>query len=95
MTEPNDAATVPRLKNGFRLQWEPAQEAFVLLYPEGMIQLNEAAGEILRRCEGRLSVGGIIADLAEQYDGEDLTDDVHAFLGAASQHGWIQLDCQP
>ena len=30
-----------------RLQWEPAQEAHVLLYPEGMVKLNGSAGAIL------------------------------------------------
>ena len=27
----------PRVGAGFRLQWEPVQEAHVLLYPEGMV----------------------------------------------------------
>ena len=36
----------------FRLQWEPAQDAHVLLYPEGMVKLNQSAGEILLRCDG-------------------------------------------
>ena len=29
----------PALGRGFRLQWEPAQKAHVLLYPEGMVKL--------------------------------------------------------
>ena len=39
----------PAVGRGFRLQWEPAQNAYVLLYPEGMIKLNGSAGEILKR----------------------------------------------
>ena len=38
---------VPRLRRGFRLQWEPVQNCHVLLYPEGMMKLNDSAGEIL------------------------------------------------
>ena len=34
---------------GFRLQWEQAQEAHVLLFPEGMVRLSESAGAILGR----------------------------------------------
>ena len=41
------AASIPRIGHGFRLQWEPAQESHVLLYPEGMVKLNQSAGEIL------------------------------------------------
>jgi len=42
----------PRIGRGLRLQWEPAQDAHVLLYPEGMVKLNQSAGEIMRRCDG-------------------------------------------
>ena len=46
---------VPRIRRGFRLQWEPAQACFVLLYPEGMDlclkrvveALDEMGGEAL------------------------------------------------
>ena len=38
----------PAIARGFRLQWEPAQNAHVLLYPEGMVKLNGSAGEILK-----------------------------------------------
>jgi pyrroloquinoline quinone biosynthesis protein D len=33
-----DCLTISKL---FRLQWEPAQNAHVLLYPEGMVRLNQ------------------------------------------------------
>ena len=36
-------ARVPAIRSEFRLQYEPAQEAHVLLYPEGMVKLNFAA----------------------------------------------------
>jgi len=38
---------------GFRLQWEAAQNAYVLLFPEGMIKLNGSAGEIMKAMHGR------------------------------------------
>ena len=46
---PVAAGTVPRVGAGFRLQWEPAQDCHVLLYPEGMVKLNGSAGEIIKR----------------------------------------------
>ena len=36
----------PAIAAGMRLQWESAQEAHVLLYPEGMVKLNGSAGAI-------------------------------------------------
>ena len=37
----------------FRLQFEPAQGCHVLLYPEGMIKLNDSASEILQQVDGK------------------------------------------
>ena len=38
---------VVELYKQYRFQWEKAQDCFVLLYPEGMIQLPGSAGEIM------------------------------------------------
>ena len=40
-----DTAARPAIGTGFRLQWEPAQEVHVLLYPEGMVRLSHSAAE--------------------------------------------------
>ena len=47
----NPLADLPKLSRLFRMQWEEAQNAHVLLYPEGMVKLNQSAAEILKRCE--------------------------------------------
>ena len=47
-----EQAQIPRLQNHFRLQWEEAQGCHVLLYPEGMVQLNASAGTILSCVDG-------------------------------------------
>ena len=52
------ATAKPAIGRGLRLQWEPAQNAHVLLYPEGMIKLNGSAGEIMKRCDGVRTRGG-------------------------------------
>ena len=75
---------------GFRLQWEEAQQAFVLLYPEGMITLNPSAGEILKRCDGSHTTEGIIEALQQQFPGVDLAADVREFLEVAYERGWIR-----
>lgn len=83
----NPNATVS-LKPGLRLQWEPAQEAYVLLYPEGLVKLNGPAGEILSRCDGR-SVRAVITELSNAFPEADLADDVLEFLAEARDKGWI------
>ena len=77
---------------GFRLQWEEAQNAHVLLYPEGMVRLSESAGAILSRCDGNRSLEGVLTSLEEAFPGVDLEGDVVEFLTIALDKGWITLD---
>ena len=72
---------------GFRLQWEDAQDAHVLLYPEGMVRLSESAGAILTRCDGERTLGGILDSLREAFPGIDLEADVIEFLTIAREKG--------
>lgn len=79
----------PRVNDGFRLQWEPAQGCHVLLYPEGMVKLNLSAGEILKRCDGKRSVADIVADLEQAFLTTGLLDETQAFLHLARQNKWV------
>lgn len=81
----------PRVSKRFRLQWEEAQQAWVLLYPEGMVKLNQSAGEILRRCDGVRSVGEVVADLEQAFATTGLEADVIAFLELARKQQWVDL----
>jgi pyrroloquinoline quinone biosynthesis protein D len=74
----------------FRFQWEPAQQAHVLLYPEGMIKLPGSSGEIIKRVNGAATVGEIIADLEHAFPGAELRGDVIEFLEHAHGKGWIR-----
>jgi pyrroloquinoline quinone biosynthesis protein D len=76
---------------GFRLQWEPAQNAYVLLYPEGMIKLNGSAGQILKRCDGAATIADITADLERAFAASDLSADVMGFVGMAVEKRWLQI----
>jgi pyrroloquinoline quinone biosynthesis protein D len=74
-----------------RLQWEPAQNAHVLLYPEGMIKLNGSAGEIMKRCDGNRTVADITADLERTFATTDLANDVAAFVAMAVTKQWLEI----
>ncbi|HSC82324.1 MAG TPA: pyrroloquinoline quinone biosynthesis peptide chaperone PqqD [Pseudomonas sp.] len=83
---------VPAIRRGFRLQYEPVQGCHVLLYPEGMIMLNESAGEILKMVDGRRSVTTLIADLQSRFpEVPGLDEDILAFLEVAHAQFWIEL----
>ncbi|MBQ0834063.1 pyrroloquinoline quinone biosynthesis peptide chaperone PqqD [Marinobacter sp.] len=82
----------PRFRRGFRFQWEPAQNGHVLLYPEGMVKLNESAGAVLSEIDGQRSVLDIVAALKAAFpQAGALEDDVIEFLEHARQQHWIDL----
>jgi pyrroloquinoline quinone biosynthesis protein D len=84
-------STKPAIARGFRLQWESAQNAHVLLYPEGMVKLNGSAGEILKRCDGSRDIDAIVTDLEQAFEATGLTKDVTAFISLALERKWIEL----
>jgi pyrroloquinoline quinone biosynthesis protein D len=81
----------PAVGRGFRLQWEAAQNAHVLLYPEGMIKLNGSAGEILKRCDGAATIDDITADLERAFATANLSGDVIRFVTMAVEKKWLQI----
>ena len=85
------AESRPAVARGFRLQWEAAQNAHVLLFPEGMIKLNGSAGEILRRCDGATTLADITADLERAFAAANLFDDVIRFVRMAVEKKWLQI----
>ncbi len=80
-----------RIRRGFRLQWEPVQNCHVLLYPEGMIQLNDSAAHILKLVDGQRSAEQIIAELEQQFpDVQGLDEDILTFMGVAHAQFWLE-----
>lgn len=79
----------PRISRQFRLQYEDAQSAWVLLYPEGMVKLSGSAGEIMKRIDGHTTVDGLIRDLEAAFPGSALRQDVLDFIKVAHDRGWI------
>jgi len=90
MSDPADTAR-PAIAHGMRLQWEPAQDAHVLLYPEGMVKLNGSAGAIMSRCDGVRTVADIVTDLERTYGLSGIAADVRAFVALALEKRWLEL----
>ncbi len=81
---------IPEIPTTHRLQWEQAQDCYVILYPEGMVKLNASSAEILKCCDGKRDVKTIIEDLQKQYSEANIEKDVLNFLEVAHVNGWIR-----
>ena len=64
----------------------------MLLYPEGIVELNETAHEILSRCDGR-TLGEIVCELAKEYEADSnaLAADVRETSGGFAQRKLIEF----
>jgi pyrroloquinoline quinone biosynthesis protein D len=82
---------VPVLARGVRLQWEQVPQEWILLYPEGRVNLNGSAAEIMRRVDGKQSIAAIVDELQTTFAEPDLRADVVAALQLACQQGWIEV----
>ena len=73
-----------------RLQWEEAQQKDVILYPEGMVELNQSSAEILKLCDGSRNLDQIVEALELKFQTAGLKPDITRFLEEALQNGWIR-----
>ena len=82
----------PSLAKGIRLQIDSTTGQKVLLHPEGIVELNETAHEILSRCDGR-TLGEIVRELAEEYEADSnaLTADVRDTLSDLQRRKLITI----
>jgi pyrroloquinoline quinone biosynthesis protein D len=82
-------SAAPSLSRRFRLQYEAAQSRWVLLYPEGMVQLNDSAAEVLRRCDGQRTVDHIVSELEQVFAVQGIATQVHDLLNEGARRGWL------
>ena len=57
----------PHLADKARLKWDAVREKHLLLYPEGVLVLNQTAHDVLALCDGRRAVADIVNALAAQH----------------------------
>jgi pyrroloquinoline quinone biosynthesis protein D len=80
MAPPQDSAQ-PRLAAGCR--WGGAEEARVILFPEGAIKLQGTGRQVLEQCDGQRTFGQIIQELQAQFTDADpakIRADISQFL---------------
>ena len=71
----------------YKLQFEKKINNYVLLYPEGMVTLNETSSEILKLCNGKNTLNDIKQNLLQKYDSIDGLDD---FIKDALKNDWLK-----
>jgi pyrroloquinoline quinone biosynthesis protein D len=82
----------PRLARGVRLQIDSATGKSVLLFPEGIVELNETAQDILARCDGQ-ALSDIALGLAEEYEVDlvTLAVDVREILADLQRRKLVEI----
>ena len=91
MSSQVDVSQIASIQSGYRLQYEKSQQTWVLLYPEGMVKLNDSAAEILKRCDGKRNIDQIVSQLETDFGETGLLGDVVAFMEIATEQKWVTL----
>ncbi len=92
MTSSNAPFTLnerPEINPVFLFRWEEQEQAYLLLYPEGIIKLNDSAGNILKLCDGERTLETIVAELKVLFGNDNIEGDVYSFMEVAHGKGWI------
>ncbi len=85
------ATSVPALWRLARLDFDPVRQQRVLLYPEGVVLLNDTGGAILELCDGQRSIGDVAAILQERYH-RDVTADVIDYLSRLVERELVRVE---
>ncbi|HRY08277.1 MAG TPA: pyrroloquinoline quinone biosynthesis peptide chaperone PqqD [Hyphomicrobiaceae bacterium] len=82
---------IMELHPNFHFRWEEPQKAYVLLYPEGIVKLNNSAAEVLEVCaRGDRSIAEGSALLASRYEHPKIETEIMKFMELAYAKGWIR-----
>ena len=85
------ATSVPALWRLARLEFDPVRQQRVLLYPEGVVLLNDTGGAILDLCDGHRSIADVAAILQERYR-RDVTADVIEYLSQLFERELVRVE---
>jgi pyrroloquinoline quinone biosynthesis protein D len=81
----------PEIDPLYLFRWEEKEQAYLLLYPEGIIKLNDSAGNILKLCTGERTFEEVILELKKLFGADDLDEDIYNFMEVAIGKGWIRV----
>ncbi len=89
--EPISESSTPALPPHVRLQHDKRRDKWVMLAPERVLVPDETALEIVKLCDGEVTVGAIIDQLAEKYTANRaaIATDVKAMLQDLADKGFL------
>ena len=72
-----------------RYRWDKLRGQHQLVFPEGILVLNEPGAAIVQLCDGR-SLAELLSALVEKFPGADLGKDVQTFLERLARKGLLR-----
>ena len=78
----------PVLARHARYRWDNLRQQHQLVFPEGVLVLNESGAAIVQLCDGR-PLGEILAALELQFKDAPLETDVPVFLERLVERGLV------
>lgn len=81
----------PQLRRGVRTGNDPLSDETVLLFPEGVLMLNETAAAVVRQCDGGHTVAEVVHAVSEVYDDVDV-EDVMSLLRDLTAQGLLVVN---
>jgi pyrroloquinoline quinone biosynthesis protein D len=73
-----------------RLTFSPTRQQHLLMQPETVVVLHGSGAQILELCDGRRTVGEIVAELASRYRTVP-DDEVREFLSRLVARRYVEL----
>jgi pyrroloquinoline quinone biosynthesis protein D len=83
-------ATIPSLWRLARIEFDQVRQQRVLLYPEGVVLLNDTGAAILDLCDGKRSIAEIASVLGERYQC-DVAPDVLEYLSQLVEQELVRV----
>ena len=95
--QPLTDASYPKIARKARLQIDRVSGKPILLYPEGLLQLNATGAAIVALCDGRHSTREIVEELAGRYHTtpEALRSDIEEYLQTLYRHTLLAFHTAP
>jgi pyrroloquinoline quinone biosynthesis protein D len=83
-------AAIPALWRLARIEFDQVRQQRVLLYPEGVVLLNDTGAAILELCDGKRSIAEIASVLGDRYHC-DVAADVVEYLSRLVEQELVRV----
>ena len=79
----------PILVSQARYRWDKIRHQHQVVFPEGILVLNETGAAIVQCCDGR-GMDELIGDLAARFPGTNPAEDVEQFVRRLASRGLVE-----